>query len=312
MKFYDFHSIKDQSALIDRALYFKQNNFRSDLGKGKTIALVFLNPSLRTRLSTQEAANRMGMQVICFNSGQAWPWEIRDHAVMNGRFSEHIKDAAKVISSYVDIIGIRCFAGLEDYEEDQKDIVIKQFTRYATVPVINMESAAMHPLQSLTDMITLKELFGEKKMNITLSWAPHPKPLPQAVANSFTQWALGMGHNLTITHPRGYELDPSITKGAEICYDQEEAFGGASVVYAKSWCKTTQYGLTNPSFKEWMIDQHKMDLTSNGIFMHCLPIRRNVIASDEVLDGTASVIYRQAKNRLYAAQAVIEHLLKAM
>ena len=312
MHFYDFNSISDHQSLIDRGLEIKRSKIKSDLGKGKTIALIFLNPSLRTRMSTQEAAHRLEMKVITFNSGQAWPWEIKDHAVMDGRFSEHIKDAAKVISSYVDIIGIRCFAELKDFKEDTADILINQFMKYASVPVVNMESASMHPLQSLTDMITINEIFGQEKLDIVLTWAPHPKPLPHAVANSFAQWATGMGHRLRITHPRGYELDPKMSQGAEIYLDQEKAFKGAQVVYTKSWCRSSKYGTTNPSFEEWKIDTDKMKMTDNGIFMHCLPIRRNVIAADEVLDGKTSVIYTQAENRLYAAQSVIEKMLKSL
>jgi N-succinyl-L-ornithine transcarbamylase len=313
MNFYDFHSISDKGALISKALKFKKETFRSTIGSGKTIALVFLNPSLRTRMSTQEASYRLGLNVICFNGSEAWPWEISDNAIMDGNYAEHIKDAARVISSYADIIGIRCFAGLKNYNQDNADALIHKFIKYAKVPVVNMESAACHPLQSLTDMVTLEELFPAKKLKITLSWAPHPKPLPHAVANSFAQWAIGMGHQLTICHPEGYDLDSHFTHGAAISHDQEEAFQGASIIYAKGWCSKENYGTVEPEkYKSWTIDKAKMDLTDNGKFMHCLPIRRNVIATDDVLDGTSSCIYQQAGNRLFAAQAVLDHIINTL
>lgn len=313
MNFYDFHSISDKDALMAKALKFKKEGKRSNVGSGKTIALVFLNPSLRTRMSTQEASYRLGLNVICFNGSEAWPWEITENVVMDGNYAEHIKDAARVISSYSDIIGIRCFAGLSNYEQDNQDALIHQFMKYAQVPVVNMESAACHPLQSLTDMVTLEELYPTQKLKITLSWAPHPKPLPHAVANSFAQWAIGMGHQLTICHPEGYDLDPQFTLGAAISNHQDEAFQGSIIVYAKGWCSKDNYGTVEPvRYKSWAIDQSKMDLTDNGKFMHCLPIRRNVIATDEVLDGPNSIIYQQAGNRLFAAQAVLDHIIREL
>ena len=312
MHFYDYHSLNDVSGLIQEALKIRDQNLYSKIGSGKTMALIFLNPSLRTRISTQQAAYRLGMNVICFNSNEAWPWEISPHAIMDKNKSEHIKDAAKVISSYVDLIGIRCFAGLEDKTQDQADIMIKEFMKYATVPVINMESAVYHPMQSLTDIVTIESTKKVELPRITLSWAPHPKALPHAVANSFTQWVINRGYPLTITHPPGYELDPNITTGATINYNQDEALADSDYVYVKNWCMGEPYGKNPDILHDWTISTDKMKLTNNAYFMHCLPIRRNVVASDEVLDGEKSLIHSQAQNRMYAAQAVISRILTSM
>jgi N-succinyl-L-ornithine transcarbamylase len=312
MNFYDFNSFQDTRGLVRDAINIKRHNIRNDLGKGKTMALIFLNPSLRTRMSTQEAAQRLGMNVICFNSSEAWPWEITPGAVMNEGKSEHIKDAARVISGYVDLIGIRCFAGLKDKQVDFQDKVINTFMEYATVPVVNMESAVFHPLQSLTDMVTIAETNHSSTPRITLSWAPHPKALPHAVANSFTQWVLGTGYDLTICHPPGFDLDPSISKGAKITHDQREALVGSDYVYTKNWCMSEPYGKVSNDHADWIINMDKMAMTDDAHFMHCLPVRRNVVVTDDVLDGERSLIYSQAENRMYAAQAVITRILKMM
>ena len=312
MNFYDFNSFKNIPGLIDETINIKKNNFKSDEGKGKTMALIFLNPSLRTRMSTQEAAQRLGMNVICFNSSEAWPWEINPGAIMNVNKSEHIKDAARVISGYVDVIGIRCFAGLTDKEEDFKDRVIKAFMEYATVPVVNMESAVFHPLQSLADLVTIAETTMVDSPKITLSWAPHPKALPHAVANSFTQWVLSMGYDLTICHPPGFDLDSRITDGARISHNQEEAFEGSDYIYTKNWSMNEPYGKVSHNHADWIISSEKMALTNDAHFMHCLPVRRNVVVTDEVLDSERSLVYTQAENRMYAAQAVISRILKTI
>ncbi len=309
--YYSFNSIYDPSSLIRRGLEMKQKKVISEIGKNKTIGLVFLNPSLRTRMSTHEAANRLSLHVITFNGQDAWSWEMEEGAIMNVNKTEHIKDAARVISSYVDIIGIRCFAGLKDIEEDRNDTVIKKFMSYSSVPVINLESAALHPCQSLADMITMREIYGEKKLKVALTWAPHPKALPQAVAQSFSQWAIGMGHDVVIAHPEGYDLDTSFTTGAKITHDQEEAIRGVDIVYAKSWTSEIDYGKATTAYNNWTLNDQKMELSDGGRFMHCLPIRRNVVATDEVLDSYQSLIYTQAENRLYAAQAIIEKILKS-
>ena len=312
MNFYDFNSFQNVPGLIQEAIYIKNNNIKNDEGKGKTMALIFLNPSLRTRMSTQEAAQRLGMNVICFNSSEAWPWEITPGAIMDSNKSEHVKDAARVISGYVDVIGIRCFAGLKDKEADFRDNVIKTFMDYATVPVVNMESAVFHPLQSLTDMITIAETAKTSKPKVTLTWAPHPKALPHAVANSFTQWVLKMDYDLTICHPPGYDLDPHITKHAKITNNQEAAFQGSHFVYAKNWSMCEPYGQVSHDYSDWVINSEKMAITDDAYFMHCLPVRRNVVVTDEVLDGDNSLIYTQAENRMYAAQAVISRILKTI
>lgn len=312
MDFYSFHSIENPHQLVEEALAIKHERHRFITGKGKTIALIFLNPSLRTRMSTQEAAQRMGMNVISFNSSDAWSWEIEDGSVMDGNKTEHIKDAARVISSYVDMIGIRCFANFESLEEDLSDKFIKQFIKHATVPVINMESAALHPLQSLTDMITMREFRPRRKLKVVLTWAPHPKALPHAVANSFAQWAIGMGHDLTICHPEGFDLDGRFTNGATITHNQKEAFKEADIVYAKSWSSSVNYGRPTLEHRDWIIDNNKMALTNNAGFMHCLPVRRNVVVTDEVIDGPYSLTYRQAENRMYAAEIIIKNILQKL
>ena len=309
--FYDINSVNNPESLIKRALEIKHSQVRSNEGKNKTIALIFLNPSLRTRISTQEAAYRMGMHVICLNSTDAWAWELKEGAVMDGDKSEHIKDAVRVLSRYVDMIGIRCFSTLKDYSEDKADLFIKTFMKYATVPVINLESSVLHPLQSLADMVTLEEMHPGKKLNVTLTWAPHPKALPHAVANSFAQWTLSAGHHLTITHPVGFELDDQFTLGASIEYNQKTALQNADIIYVKNWCSSSDYGQPAKGLDSWILDETKCRHAPNASIMHCLPVRRNVVMTDGVLDGQQSVIYNQANNRLYAAQAVIENLLNA-
>ena len=310
MNFYDVHSIPDVQALIQGGLEMKKSNFRSKIGKDKTMALVFLNPSLRTRMSTQEAAQRLGMQVIVFNSTDAWPWELEEGAVMDMNSSEHIKDAARVISSYVDIIGIRCFAGLKDQVSDTADKVVKKFIQYSSVPVVNLESAALHPLQSLADMMTMEEVHPGQKLNVVLTWAPHPKALPQAVGNSFAQWSQAVGHHLTVCHPPGFDLDKKFTGDAKIIHNQEEAYANADIIYAKSWCHCKNYGAPSLSFRDWIIDQQKMAFSNNAYFMHCLPVRRNVVVTDEVIDGDRSLTIQQAHNRMFAAQVVLDHMIK--
>jgi len=310
--FYSYNSIENPAELVQRGLAIKQSQHRSAKGKNKTLGLIFLNPSLRTRMSTHEAAHRLGMNVITFNGQDAWSWEMQDGAVMDGNKTEHIKDAARVISSYVDIIGIRCFASMNDIHADRQDEVIHKFMQHSTVPVINLESAALHPCQSVADMITMQEIYGEKKCKVALTWTPHPKALPQAVAQSFSQWAIGMGHDVTIAHPPGFDLDSQFTHGASIVHNQEDALQDADIVYAKSWTSEEFYGQPAELYGEWTIHEQKMAQTRNGKFMHCLPIRRNVVATDTVLDGADSLIYQQAENRLYAAQAIIENVLEKL
>lgn len=311
-EFLDFTTAEDARRLVDSALLCKANPLADQgLGRNKTMVLLFLNPSLRTRLSTQKAAQNLGMHCLVLNASQdGWQLEFEDGAVMDGGKAEHVREAAAVISQYADVIGVRTFAGLSDRNYDYAETVLRAIARYATVPVVNLESATVHPLQSLADLMTIREHTpAGKRPKVVLTWAPHPRALPQAVANSFARWATGTGLDLTITHPQGYELDPEFTAGAEICYDQREAFRDADFIYAKNWSAWSDYGRVLSTDDSWMVTAEKMELTSAGRFMHCLPVRRNVIVEDAVLDGPASVVIPQAGNREWAAQAVLREIL---
>jgi N-succinyl-L-ornithine transcarbamylase len=311
-KFYDVRDVPDLKQLLAEARRIKQHPLSDqNLGSNKSICLLFLNPSLRTRLSTQKAAFNLGMQVSIFEVGrEGWQLEFGDGAVMNGDKAEHIKEAAAVIGAYYDLIAIRSFAQLKKREEDEKDEILEKFIRYSGKPVINMESARWHPLQSFTDLITIDELKKTEKPKVVLTWAPHPRALPQAVPNSFVQWMLAAGHDLVITHPEGYELDPAITANAKIEYDQKKAFSGADFIYAKNWSSWKNYGQILKQDPAWMVDLQKMKLTNQAKFMHCLPVRRNVIMTDEVIDSDNSVVIQQAANRVVAAQTVIKTILE--
>jgi len=307
----NFTSVNDvphPQELVQEVLDIKENRSQSNLGQGKTMALIFFNPSLRTRLSTQKAGNNLSMNVIVMNiNADSWNIEFEDGAVMNGSTQEHIRDAVQVISGYCDIMGVRTFANLKDSKEDYEEQVLNNFLKYSSVPVISLESATLHPLQSLTDMATIAAS-GIKKPKIVLSWAPHPKKLPQAVANSFLEWIPKTEADITLTHPKGYELSKEFTEGIPITNDQNEALQNADFVYAKNWSSFSHYGQTPKVQDEWTVTAEKMNLTNNGTFLHCLPIRRNVVATDEVIDH--SMVYEQAKNREYAAQAVIQNILE--
>jgi len=284
-----------------------------ELGQGKTLGLIFFNPSLRTRLSTQRAAQLLGLSVIVMNiHADSWKLEFEDGAVMNEGKAEHIKDAAAVMGQYCQIIGIRAFANLKNRDEDYEESIQKAFMRYAGVPIISLESATRHPLQSLADLITIHEYKLQAHPKIVLSWAPHPKALPQAVANSFSEWMIATGMDLTITHPEGYELDPAFTKGANLEYDQGKAFQSADFIYAKSWSSYQDYGKMVPVSDDWIINEEKMALTRSAHFMHCLPVRRNVIATDQVLDSSNSLIIPQAANRVVATQLVLKRILEKL
>jgi N-succinyl-L-ornithine transcarbamylase len=262
-------------------------------------------------LSTQKAAHNLGLRVMDMNVGSdSWTLEIRDDVVMDGGATEHIKEAAAVIGQYCDIIGIRSFPSLNDKETDYKEEVIQKFIKYSGVPVVSLESATLHPLQSLADLMTIEELKTKKRPKVVLTWAAHPKALPQAVPNSFAEWMNKSDVEFVITHPEGYELDEKFTKGATISYNQDEALAGADFVYAKNWSSYHNYGNIVCKDKSWMISEEKMALTNNAKFMHCLPIRRNVIASDAVLDGPNSVVIQEAGNRVWAAQAVLKTILE--
>jgi N-succinyl-L-ornithine transcarbamylase len=312
--FISVNDVNNIDALAEKALAYKQNPFADKhLGVNKRIGLLFLNPSLRTRISTQIAAENLGLQVLTFNVGNdGWKLEFEEEAIMSGTTVEHIKDAAPILGNYFDVIGVRSFPSLTNKEEDYSEHVIKQFMKYAGVPVVSLETATLHPLQSFTDIITIKETLASiKKPKIVLTWAPHIKPLPQCVANSFSQWVNAWGQaDFVITHPEEYELDEQFTKGANITHDQHEALNDADFVYVKNWSTYNDYGKIYSNDPSWMLTPEKLKVTNNAKIMHCLPVRRNVELSDEVLDSENSLITQEASNRVWAAQAVLAELLK--
>ena len=309
-KFYSSADIGNLDNLINRVLQIKKSPFlNGEVGRNKTLLLLFFNSSLRTRLSTQRAAQNLGMEVISMNLTDGWNLEIQDGVIMNLDKPEHIKDAAKVISKYADIIAIRSFPKLIDRVEDEQDNILKAFIKYADIPVVNLESAQLHPLQSLADFVTIEELRQKEKNKIVVSWAPHPKSLPHAVVNSFLDFGRLTKNEIIVCHPPGYELDNPYGAAYPVSYDQEAAFAGADFIYVKNWSSTNPYGKNLNTDPRWMIDERQMNLTNNAKLMHCLPIRRNVVASDSVLDGSQSAIYQQAGNRLFATQAVLEKIL---
>ncbi|AYN69183.1 N-acetylornithine carbamoyltransferase [Euzebyella marina] len=278
------------------------------LGEGKTIGLLFFNNSLRTRLSTQKAAMNLGLDVIVMNFGsEGWALEYADGTVMDQGTSEHIKEAAQVISQYCDIVAIRAFAGLTDKKEDEAEIVLNGFKKYASVPVVNMESSVGHPLQALADAITLAEQNTKKRPKVVLSWAPHPKALPHAVANSFVQMMQLQDADFVITHPEGYELNPEVTKDSVIEHDQKKACEDADFIYVKNWSSYNTYGQVLNQDKNWTMTKEKL---GNAKFMHCLPVRRNMVVADEVLDSDQSLVIEQANNRTYSAQVVLKKILE--
>ena len=297
---------------IDEVITLKKDAFANEhLGKHKTLGMLFFNPSLRTRLSTQKAAQHMGLKTMVMNfSNEAWALEFEDGTKMSGLRSEHIKEAAAVISQYCDMVAIRAFATLSDKQKDESEQVLNNFARYASIPIINMESATAHPLQALADAVTLKEHGLKKRPKIVLTWAPHPKALPHAVGNSFTRMVQKLDAEFVIAQPKGYELNPEITKNTPLIYDQNEALEGADFVYAKNWCSYEDYGKILRTDDQWMLTAEKMKLTNQAKFMHCLPIRRNIVVSDNVLDHSSSLVIQQANNRTYAAQWVLKQLLE--
>jgi len=311
----NYLNINDLDSLqqtVAEAIELKKQPLKfEELGKGKTICLLFFNNSLRTRLSTQKAAQNLGMNPIVMNFGaEGWQLEYEDGVVMNQNKSEHVKEAAQVIAQYCDIVAIRAFASLTDKEKDLAEIVLNNFKKYAGIPVVNMESAVGHPLQALADAITMEENKVAHKPKVVLSWAPHPKALPHAVANSFIEMIQLQDADFVITHPEGYELDPNITKGSVIEYNQKKAFENADFVYVKNWSSFKDYGKVVKSDSDWMITGDKMDVTNNGKFMHCLPVRRNVVVADEVIDSENSIVIEQANNRTYSAQIVLKKIVE--
>ena len=314
-QFISAHDVKDIDALVEKALVYKADPYKDKtLGTNKRIGCLFLNPSMRTRLSTQIAAQNLGMEAIIFNVGsEGWSLEFEEGAIMNGSTVEHVKDAAPIMGNYFDILAIRTFPSLKNREEDYSEQYIQQFIKYAGIPVVSLESATLHPLQSLTDVITIKESFRESRMpRIVLTWAPHVKPLPQCVANSFAQWINAWGKaEFVITHPEGYELSEQFTRGAQIIYNQDEALKDADFVYVKNWSAYDTYGQILSTDPSWMLSNAKLNLTNQARVMHCLPVRRNVELSDEILDGPNSIITREASNRVWAAQAVLSEILRS-
>lgn len=312
--FISVNDVTDIDALVAKALEFKANPLKSQtLASNKRIGLLFLNPSMRTRLSTQIAAENLGMKVIVFNVGQdGWALEFEDEAIMSGNTVEHVKDAAPIMGKYFDVLGIRTFPSLQNKTDDYSELYINQFIKYAGIPVLSLESATLHPLQSLTDIITIQETFkAQRRPKIVLTWAPHVKALPQCVANSFSQWINAWGKaDFVITHPEDYELDEKFTKGATIELDQDKALAGADYVYVKNWSTYTDYGRIYCNDPAWMLTNKKLQHTNRAKVMHCLPVRRNVELSDEILDSSSSIVTQQASNRVWAAQAVLSELLK--
>jgi N-succinyl-L-ornithine transcarbamylase len=300
------------SELIREALSVKSNmHANADSGKGKTLALLFLNPSLRTRMSTQKAAYNLGMNVIVVNLDKdSWQIEFEDGAIMSSNKSEHIKEAAGVVSQYCDIIGVRCFPGLVDRDKDYNEEVLNSFLKYCNKPLISLESGTRHPLQSFADMITITETKQKEKPKVVLTWAPHVKALPQAVPNSFAEWAVSSGAEVVITHPEGYELDEQFSKGATIEHNQDEALAGADYVYVKNWSSFTNYGAMPEVKENWLLTLDKLKLTNDAKVMHCLPVRRNVELSDEILDSASSLVQHQVGNRVIAAQTILKKMLE--
>jgi len=322
-QFISVHDVPDINALVKKALSYKSDPFRDKtLGTNKRIGCLFLNPSMRTRLSTQIAAQNLGMDVIVFNVGsEGWALEFEEESIMSGNTVEHVKDAAPIMGKYFDILAIRTFPSLKNREDDYSELFIKQFIKYAGIPVVSLESATLHPLQSLTDIMTIEEekiksnpdsyRDKNKKSKIVMTWAPHVKPLPQCVANSFAQWINAWGEaEFVITHPEDYELNKEFTNGATVTNNQDEALEGADFVYVKNWSTYTDYGKIYCNDPEWMLTNEKLKLTNNAKVMHCLPVRRNIELSDEILDGPNSLVTEEASNRVWAAQAVLATLLK--
>ena len=312
MKFISLNDIDSLKKWVSEALEIKFNPLKNKkLGKNKTLGMLFFNPSLRTRLSTQKAALNLGMNVMVMNfTNEGWTLEFEDGTVMNQGASEHIKEAAEVVSQYCDVIAIRAFAELKDKEKDNSEVVISGFLKHATVPIINMESATGHPLQALADAITMEEFKPNHRPKVVLTWAPHPKALPQAVPNSFVEMMHLQDADFVITHPKGYELNPAITKDSTIEHNQDKAFENADFIYAKNWSNYNEYGQITNSDSNWTVTADKMKLTNNAKFMHCLPVRRNVIVTDEVIDSENSIVMNQANNRTYSAQLVLQKILK--
>lgn len=315
-KFTCVHDIGPLDIALELASEAKANPFGNEkLGRNKTLLMIFFNSSLRTRLSTQKAAMNLGMNVIVLDINQgAWKLETERGVIMDGDKPEHILEAIPVMGTYCDIIGVRAFASLQNKAEDYNEVIINQFIEHSRRPVISMEGATLHPLQSFADLITIEEYKNKQKPKVLLTWAPHPKALPQAVANSFSEWMTKTDYEFVITHPKGYELSEKFTAGAKIEYDIEKAYRDADFVYAKNWSvfEDSNYGQVMNMQRSWMVDSAKMQLTQNARFMHCLPVRRNMIVTDEVIESPNSIVVQQAANRVVSAQVVLAKILKSL
>lgn len=302
-------------ALAEAAMIKKDRYAFTELGRNKTLLMIFFNSSLRTRLSTQKAAMNLGMNVIVLDVNQgAWKLETERGVIMDRDKAEHLLEAIPVMGCYCDIIGVRSFAGLKDKKEDYEERVIEQFIKYSGRPVFSMEAATRHPLQSFADLITIEEFKTKPRPKVVMTWAPHPRALPQAVPNSFAEWMNATDYDFVITHPHGYELDPAFTAGATIEYDQRKALEGADFVYAKNWSAYTDpnYGKVLSTDRAWTVDTEKMGLTDNAFFMHCLPVRRNMIVTDDVIESERSIVIPEAANREISAQVVLKRLLEGL
>ncbi|HTE00197.1 MAG TPA: hypothetical protein VK668_12975 [Mucilaginibacter sp.] len=312
--FSSVHDVTNIQSLVKEALQLKQSPYaHQHLGKNKTLALVFLNPSLRTRMSTQKAGLNLGMNVIVLNiDKEGWALELQDGAVMNGTTVEHIREAAAVMGEYADIIGVRSFPGLKDRDEDYSESIFNKFVKYCKVPVVSLESATRHPLQSLADLVTIEELKTTPRPKVVLTWAPHIKALPQAVPNSFAEWMCKADVDFTIAHPKGYELCTDFTQGPNITNNQDEALAGADFIYVKNWSAYEPYGQVFGGHEDWMLTNEKLKSANNAKVMHCLPVRRNLELSDEILDGPNSIVIHEAGNRVWAAQAVLKQMLESL
>ena len=309
--FININNIKDYQGLIKESIEIKNNPYSfKKIGINKTLGLIFFNSSLRTRLSTLKAAKMLGLETIVMNfNNEGWEIEFEEKTIMSKNSAEHVKEAAQVISQYCDIIGIRAFAELKNKNHDESEKIINSFVKYGSVPIINLESSCAHPLQALADAITIEEHKNKSNPKIVISWAPHPKSLPHAVANSFINMARMSNYDLVITNPVGYDLNPKITKGINVTHNQEEAFKNADFIYAKNWSSYNDYGKVLINNDKWMINKRKMEITNNAKFMHCLPVRRNVVVEDAVLDSNYSLAINQANNRTYAAQTILKKII---
>ena len=314
--FTSVNDIGDLKAAVREALDIKADRFKyNHLGRNKTLMMVFFNSSLRTRLSTQKAALNLGMNVIVLDINQgAWKLETERGVIMDGDRPEHILEAIPVMGSYCDVIGVRSFARFENKSDDYNEVILNQFIKYSGRPVFSMEAATRHPLQSFADLITIEEHKRVERPKVVLPWAPHPKALPQAVPNSFAEWMNAADYDFVITHPKGYELDPAFVGNARVEYDQMKAFEGAHFIYAKNWAAYSDenYGKVLCSDRDWTVSDRQMAVTDNAFFMHCLPVRRNMIVTDDVIESPNSLVIPEAANREISATVVLKRILESL